>query len=264
MENTKKFYDINGFNLIRNVFSEKVKNIKEEIKDFLKYYGKKNNLINGNENYDDLVKKILKPGTKLRTFVYDSVYLINSIQELNRDSFIRDHLCKLGFKKPVSFDMGNVRFDINKPNEIKFLRGIHQDIRSIKTKKTVTIWIPLTNVNIENGTVVMYPGTQNDGIYSHIYDPNLLIPIDKLPRPLEILEKNKYIINASPGDVAIFNCFTLHRSEPAKIDTVRSVIQFTFTDIYVFDEKDDLFFLAAKYEPFSKKDEEIKKISTLK
>ena len=77
MENTKKFYDINGFNLIRNVFSEKVKNIKEEIKDFLKYYGKKNNLINGNENYDDLVKKILKPGTKLRTFVYDSVYLIN-------------------------------------------------------------------------------------------------------------------------------------------------------------------------------------------
>ena len=200
---TKNFYNKHGFNLLKNIYVKEIKKIKEEIHNYLIYFGKRNKLINGNENYDDLVQKIMIPGSKLRTFIYDSVPLLNSIQDLKRNNYIRKHLHKLGFKNPVAFDMGTVRFDINKKEETKFLRGIHQDIRSIKTKKTVTVWIPLVEVNNINGTVVIYPGTQNYGLLNHIYDPNLLIPEDQLPKKIKYLD-NDGISSVKQNDIIVY------------------------------------------------------------
>ena len=261
---TKDFYKEHGLSIIRKALIKETESVMKEVLNFLVFYGKKNNLINGDEKYDDLVRKIMVPQTKLRTFIYDSVPLLNSIQDLKHNPLLRKHLKTLGFKNPVAVDMGNVRFDIKKESEKKFLRGVHQDIRSIKTKKTITMWIPLTEVNQKRGTVVIYPGTHRDtALYEHIYDPNLVIPNDKLPKSLEDLEKEKYIINAKPGDICLFDCFVLHRSQPAEIDCVRSVLQFTYTDIDEFNEKDNLFFLSSEFQAFARKEESLKKISTL-
>ena len=158
--------------------------------------------------------------------------------------------------------MSNIRFDMKNKKELKFLRGIHQDIRSIRSKKTVTIWIPITKVDKKHGTVVMYPKTQNLGLLKHIYKPNLLIENKDLPININKLEKNKFVINANPGDIIVFNCFTLHRSEKAKIDKVRSVIQLTYTDISEVDMTNNLFFLNSEFDAFAKKDRSLN--STLK
>jgi len=261
--NTSKFFNENGFVIIRNKFKKEVKNIKSEIIDYLNFFGKKNKLTSGQDtDYDYLVKKIMIPGTKLRTFIYDSAPFLESIQKLNHHPHIKKILKEFGYKKPVCVDMSNIRFDIKKKNELKFLRGIHQDIRSIRSKKTVTIWIPVTKVNKKYGTVVMYPKTQNFGLIKHKYKPNLLIENKNLPIKINRMEKTKYVVNANPGDIVIFNCFTLHRSEKAKVDKVRSVIQITYTDISEVDVRNNLFFLNSEFDAFAKKDKSLN--STLK
>ena len=262
-QNTSSFFNENGFAIIKNKFSKEAKDIKSEIIDYLNFFGKKNNLTDGKDkNYDLLVKKVMIPGTKLRTFIYDSAPFLESIQKLNHHPYIKKFLKEFGYKKPVCVDMGNIRFDIRNKKEIKFLRGIHQDVRSIKSKKTVTIWIPITKVDRKHGTVVMYPKTQNFGLIKHTYKPNLLIDKKDLPLKINNMEKNKFVINANPGDIIVFNCFTLHRSEKAKIDKVRSVIQLTYTDISEVDMTDNLFFLNSEFDAFAKKDKSLN--STLK
>ena len=119
------------------------------------------------KNYDYLVKKIMVPGTKLRTFIYDSAPF-NKYTKIKSSSIYKKFLKEFGYKKPVCVDMSNIRFDMKNKKELKFLRGIHQDIRSIRSK-TVTIWIPITKVDKKYGTVVMYPKTQNLGLLKHIY-----------------------------------------------------------------------------------------------
>lgn len=261
---TAEFFNKQGFALVRNFFLKEVTEIKNEIIDYLNFFGKKHNLINERiDDYDQLVKKIMIPGTKLRTFIYDSIMLRPSIQKINHSTKLKQILKDFGYSNPTSVDMGNVRFDIKSKTESRFLRGIHQDVRSIHSKKTVTIWLPITEVNNQRGTVVMYPETHNSGLYKHIYKPNLLIEHDNLPKSLDELEKNKFLIEANPGDVAIFNCFCLHRSEESKIDTVRSVIQFTITDIAAVDVDDGFFFLKNEYEAFARKPEQKDLNSTL-
>ena len=44
-----------------------------------------------------------------------------------------------------------------------------------------------------------------------------------MPLKINNMEKNKFVINANPGDIIVFNCFTLHRSEQAKIDKVKII-----------------------------------------
>ena len=106
------------------------------------------------------------------------------------------------------------------------------------------------------------PKTQNFGLIKHKYKPNLLIDNKDLPLKINKMEKNKIVINANPGDIVVFNCFTLHRSEQAKLDKVRSVIQITYTDISEVDMTDNLFFLNSEFDAFAKKDKSLN--STLK
>tara|TARA_B110000027_G_C16118527_1_gene301490 strand:+ start:694 stop:1494 length:801 start_codon:yes stop_codon:yes gene_type:complete len=263
LQNSSSFFNENGFAIIKGKFFEEVKDIKLEIIDYLNFFGKKNNLTSGKDlDYDYLVRKIMIPGTKLRTFLYDSAPFLESIQKLNHHSYIKEFLKDFGYKKPVCVDMSNIRFDIKDKNEIKFLRGIHQDVRSIRSKKTVTIWIPVTKVDQDHGTVVMYPKTQNFGLIKHVYKPNLLIEENNLPKNINELENNKFIIDANPGDLVVFNCFTLHRSEQARVDKVRSVIQITYTDINEVNMEDNLFFLNSEFDAFAQKDKSLQ--STLK
>ena len=261
--NSKKFFDTNGFAIIRGEFVKEINEIQKELLEYLNFHAKKNGLIDKKvSNYDLLVKKLMKPKTKLRTFIYDSVPLLPTVQALNHNPKLKKILKSLGYKIPISSDIANIRFDIRKKNEVKFLRGVHQDVRSIKSKKTVTIWIPLTKVDYQNGTVAMYPKTQNKGLYKHSYNPNLLVPEKYLPRSFDKMERNKFIIDANPGDVAIFNCFTLHRSEVSKVDRIRSCVQLTYTDLSELNHKDGLFFLSKDFKAFARKDKSLN--STLK
>ncbi len=258
-KNNKNFFNENGFDIIRGKLTENVAQIKKDVIEYLNYFGKKHGITDGNDtNYDDLVKKIMVPGTKLRTFIYDSTPFIESIQKLNHHPYLREYLKSVGYRNPVCVDMSNIRFDIAKENEKKFLRGIHQDVRSIRSKKTVTIWVPITKVDKDHGTVVMYPKTHQYGLIKHIYNPNLLIEEKDLPENYDLLEKKKYVVEAEPGDIVVFDCFALHRSETAKIDKVRSVIQITYTDISEVDVEDGFFFLNSNYDAFAKKDKSLK------
>ena len=100
-QNTSEFFNKkNGFAIIKNKFSKEVKDIKLEVIDYLNFFGKKNNLTTGKDkNYDYLVKKIMVPGTKLRTFIYDSAPFLTSIQKLNHHPYIKKNFLKnLGIK----------------------------------------------------------------------------------------------------------------------------------------------------------------------
>ena len=119
LQNSSAFFNINGFAIIKDKFFQEVKDIKVEIIDYLNFFGKKNNLTSGKDNdYDYLVRNIMIPGTKLRTFIYDSAPFLQSIQKLNHHPYIKEFLKDFGYKKPVCVDMSNIRFDINDKNEI--------------------------------------------------------------------------------------------------------------------------------------------------
>ena len=73
-----------------------------EIKDALSSADKaRENAEKASKDYDDLVKKIMIPGTKLRTFIYDSAPFLTSIQKLNHHSYIILFLKKTAAKKQL-------------------------------------------------------------------------------------------------------------------------------------------------------------------
>ena len=262
-EDTKDFFLSNGYAVVRNKFKDQILEIKSELIDYLNFFAKKNGLLKEDcKDYDKLAKIVMVPGSKLRTFIYDSIPFLTRVQKLNHHPYLNELLKSFGYKKPVCVDMCNIRIDIKAENEKKFLRGIHQDIRSIKSKKTVTLWMPITKVDESHGSVILYPKTHKYGLIKHIYDPNLLIQDEDLPENLKELEKRKVILDAEPGDIAVIDCFNCHSSKESEVDKVRSVILTTYTDIYEVDLKDNLFFLERDYEAFAKKDQSLN--STLK
>jgi len=104
----------------------------------------------------------------------------------------------------------------------------HQDsgYHHIDPLEYLTVWVPLENSTIENGTIYVIPGSQKWGLQGHIVDPDTG---DKVGYrgPEEGIP-----VEVKKGEAAVFSSMCLHRSGPNTTDKPRHayVVQYSPID----------------------------------
>lgn len=102
--------------------------------------------------------------------------------------------------------------------------GLHQDFIAWKNfpRSFVTVLVAIDAADRDNGCTVVYPGyhqagclTEEDGQYhelpDHLVDESRAVPLE-----------------LAPGDIAIFGCFTPHRSAPNRSDRWRRQLYLSY------------------------------------
>ena len=106
----------------------------------------------------------------------------------------------------------------------------HQDsgyMPGTAEQKLLTVWLPLVDVNADNGTLQFIPGSHELGIHDHgtqsgryrttAFDPADGAAVDTVPM--------------QPGDFVIFHNLVFHRSTLNRADTVRWSVDFRYSPV---------------------------------
>jgi hypothetical protein len=172
--------------------------------------------------FNELVRASFVPGSEQRHFLYNFLRHVPTLRAFSSSQYLVELIRHFGFRLPLSFETPTIRFDI--PGEDKFLTRHHQDLRSIRSSRAVTLWFPLVPVNEELGTVLIYPGSHRLGIQSFSYDSGQL-NIDNRDALGEAL-----ILEADPGDLLVFDSMAVHASVPGKTDRIKINCQCFWND----------------------------------
>ena len=131
-------------------------------------------------------------------------------------------------------------FAVKPPHENSEL-GIHQDASFIDEEKeySLFIWIPFTNVTIQNGPMWFLPGSHLWGNTQRGFG---------VPWPFnaheELIKKYMVPVEVNAGDVVVFDPATIHYSSPNFSDKLRNAISISVVKkdpqiVYYFHDKEE-------------------------
>ena len=99
----------------------------------------------------------------------------------------------------------------------------HQDWPSMEaSQNSLVVWIPLVDVNKENGSIIIYPGSHKQGVLPFTTEGGFA----KVEYEGESIQPEMKV-----GDIAIFSTKLVHESGPILNDTIRWSCHFRYTDI---------------------------------
>lgn len=142
-------------------------------------------------------------------------------------------------------ESAGIRIDL--PNEVKQLTNIHQEFHSFPfSLNGLVVWIPLTRVNSETGTLKLYERSHN-GVCTYKGDNHQIEALLKENRMQDAQKQGSLevagrlsapkIIDANVGDVFIMSALTLHESFPGSAQNSARLI----CQIWIFDYDDPFF-----------------------
>ena len=237
MKLTKKHveeYNNNGFIIIREFIKYNECDILlTELNNYMADQGVKFGWLKNEDcTLKETILNTMRIGTPERTFIYDLMRYLPMVGSLINSSVIVKLLKELGLSKPICMEVPSIRFDIK--GEEKFLTKPHQDIRSIRSKKCVTVWLPITKCDKHYGSLGVYPRTHTGGI----------IPYDIKEGHMEINTKylnNEIIVDVMPGDLVLMNSMTVHKSVQNHSEEIKINLQAFYNDLTELHYKDDYF-----------------------
>lgn len=185
----------------------------------------------------DLVRYAFVPGSPQRHFLYNFLRHVPSLRSFSGSGYVIELLNQLGFRIPMSMEFPTVRFDI--PGEEQFLTRHHQDLRSVRCARAVTLWFPLVPVSEELGSVKIYPGSHHLGLQAFDYDSGQL-SIDATTELGDGL-----VVEGGPGDLLVFNSMAVHTSVPGTTDQVKINCQSFWNDAAEVDTRNEFWALNA-------------------
>jgi len=127
-----------------------------------------------------------------------------------------------------------------------YMTPTHQDWSSMRSSlNSLIVWIPLVDVDDQNGSIIIYPGSHKLGIldwkseggFAKVEKPN----IEPIQPKLKV------------GDVAIFSSLLVHESGKIKDDSIRFSCHFRYTDINNLEYIERGFENPYQYIPITKK-----------
>lgn len=99
----------------------------------------------------------------------------------------------------------------------------HQDWPSMEaSQNSLVVWIPLVDVNKENGSIIIYPGSHKQGVLPFTTEGGFA----KVEYEGESIQPEMKV-----GDIAIFSTKLVHESGPILNDTIRWSCHFRYTDM---------------------------------
>jgi phytanoyl-CoA hydroxylase len=117
----------------------------------------------------------------------------------------------------------------SKPPRVGKSTPAHQDgyYFKIKPKKALTMWLALDAIDTENGCIRYVRGAHNQGLRAHQRTQTLgfsqgLVAFTDEDRAREIP------ITASPGDLIVHHCLSVHRADANRSDRMRRALGFIY------------------------------------
>lgn len=100
---------------------------------------------------------------------------------------------------------------------------MHQDWPSMEaSQNSLVVWVPLVDVNKENGSIIIYPGSHKQGI----------LPFKTTGGFAEVEYEGESIQpEMKVGDIAIFSTKLVHKSGEILDDSIRWSCHFRYTDM---------------------------------
>jgi hypothetical protein len=158
-------------------------------------------------DFESVVYQIMKPNTDERKFVYELARYTPAIRALQVAPFVYEAVRSLGLEFPITFQIPSIRFDMPKAGEDRYLTPQHQDVRSIRSARCITVWIPFTHSDAQNGTIAVYPGSFRSGLRHHrVTDNGQMEVVEREPAARRV------VVDTAPGDVLFMNSFCVHES----------------------------------------------------
>jgi len=207
-QNIKNIIETNGYVILKKLFS------KNEINNIFKSYEKNLDyclrLIKSSKKFESLDKKYLyleKKNKLLKSRSYDlskyhpSIFQLATSKKLNK--ILKDY-----FNEEFFLDLPQIRVDDNKNS---FMLPPHQEIFGQMSKKIITLWAPLSNVSIKNGTIGLIEKSHLDGIKKHSFYKVKNKTYHGVDKKFLKNAKFKYL-NLSSGDAVLFHPYLIHTS----------------------------------------------------
>ena len=227
-ENLYKNFWKNGYVILKNYVSKKeINKIFNQINDLTNISLNEKISLKNNKDLDLKYLKLKNKSPKLKSHIYDLSKYCDSLVEIASSKKFLD-ISKLLLKsKTVFIDTPQVRVD--HPKEKTNLPQ-HQELNQI-SKDVITFWVPLVDINKNNGGIYFRPKTHELG---HVkYKDYHLSATAAGQKRVKILNKlfnkkeNKKYKSISPklnaGDVVIFHSFIFHGTKPNRSNKVRWV-----------------------------------------
>jgi phytanoyl-CoA hydroxylase len=151
------------------------------------------------------------------------------LYKLALDDLLLNELKNLGLKEPNMCTRPVLFFNHEKLAKEKqyYKTPLHQDWPSmLSSLNSLVVWVPLVDVNVDNGSIILYPETHKLGPLN-----------DSLKNGFSLVDENYVDNNKSiqpnmeVGDIAIFSSLLVHKSGDILNDTIRWSCHFRYTDM---------------------------------
>jgi ectoine hydroxylase-related dioxygenase (phytanoyl-CoA dioxygenase family) len=214
-------FDNNGYLHIRDLLnSADLEPIRRKCTQAIKKSGFKGGMSKGGINSSSWVSFAQK-NPNVVSEVYDMMRDDPVLTELGKSKKITSIVRKL-IKNPGLYK--KIPFRIDVPFETKELAYWHQDDFYVKgNPEELTVWIPLFNTKIENGCLMIMPGTHKLGPIPHT------IKIGKKWLPEGIYSREIRYVEMNCGDVLFFSSYLMHSSGFNISNDIRYTIQLRYT-----------------------------------
>ena len=108
----------------------------------------------------------------------------------------------------------------------------HQDLGTVMPEadesRILTVWIPVTKATVENGCLLVAPGSHKRGLATHCHDPRASYSRQAIP---EGRVGDRIPLEMEPGDVLFLTKLTMHASLPNLSEEIRWSVDLRYQPI---------------------------------
>ena len=185
------------------------------------------------KNHRDIIK-LFKINKKIWVMAYDQIRNMPEIYSLILNTQFLNKISRVsGIKLPI-LTTSKITIRLDMPDgQGSTLTGAHQDYAAHQgSSNSVTVWIPLQNTFIKNGSLNVIPEYHKRGfIKDNLNWKNFKVPLNMLSK-----EKAKSLgtfknIDTKFGEALLFSTFLVHKSGLNLSKNIRYSINIRFNDI---------------------------------
>jgi ectoine hydroxylase-related dioxygenase (phytanoyl-CoA dioxygenase family) len=214
----------NGFIILRNFFSkEYIINVRKKAESVFQIQFEKFNYVG---SFKENIIKLFNEQHEV--FINCGKIIQSGLIELYRlplEENIIDLIKNLGVSFPNLCTRPVLFFNHPKlaKEEYYYKTPPHQDWPSMESSSdSLVLWVPLVDVNDQNGSILIWPGTHKKG----------LLPYKSIGGFANVEVDDNYIQpNLEIGDIAVFSTFLIHSSGDIINDTIRWSCHFRYTNM---------------------------------
>ena len=235
------FYKENGYILIKNVIPlESINNLIGFISYAIKLAAKNINK-SFDSNQEDILNELMydikKNNPKLGSWIFETVNSSYMFKKFIFNMGIENIVKQLMNTKSVqNLATVNPQLRIDVPEDSRNTRDWHQEsfffFDNTSGFDSLVSWIPLVNVNKENGSVMVCPQSHKEGKIKPIYIEGGPQKSEQYIVPSKNVEKYEQVTAiAEPGDIIFLHMDIFHKSGNNLSKNVRYIAQLRYSNL---------------------------------